>query len=232
MLKADYSDIQKIEADLLDFRILFAYHSNKIENSEITYNDTREVFENGKVTSFNGDPRTLFEIQNQKNCYHFLLEKIASKQMLDLSLIKHIHKLLTEGTYDETKYAKGERPGEFKKGDYIVGASEIGSEAENVENELIDLLDEINEADSEDLLTVVSYFHLRFEAIHPFADGNGRVGRTLLNYYLMIHGIRPLIIYEEDKMRYYYCLHRYDQNEDIEPMKRFIEYSQKKTWSK
>jgi Fic family protein len=49
------------------------------------------------------------------------------------------------------------------------------------------------------ILTAASYFLLKFESIHPFADGNGRTGRTLMNYYLMINGLPPTILYEEDK---------------------------------
>lgn len=93
------------EADLalrLDsFRILFAYHSGKIENDEINYHDTREIFENGKVINYTGSTRTLFEQQNQKTCYELLRPKILAKEPLSLPLVRTIHRTLTEGTYDE-----------------------------------------------------------------------------------------------------------------------------------
>lgn len=232
MLTFEYSNRNDLENALCDFKVLFAYHSNKIENDEINYNDTRDVFENGKVVGFNGNPRTLFEIQNQKDCYEFLIDKVINKEVISEELIKTIHKTLTNGTYDEVRYSKGERPGEYKKDDYIVGAAEIGSLAENVEREIIDLLNEINNSDSTDYLTIATYFHLRFETIHPFADGNGRVGRTLLNYYFMIHNIKPLIIYDEDKKLYYECLRAFDNKQDIEPLKKFLIYEQEKTWTK
>lgn len=66
------------------FRILFAYHSGKIENEEITYHDTREIFENGKVISYTGSPHALFEQQSQKLCYEFLKEKIVKKEPLSV----------------------------------------------------------------------------------------------------------------------------------------------------
>lgn len=66
------------------FRILFAYHSGKIENKEVTYHDTREIFENGKVAGYTGSPRALFEQQNQKLCYEFLIEKIVKKEPLNV----------------------------------------------------------------------------------------------------------------------------------------------------
>lgn len=232
MLKIEYKDRYDIEKELNDFKVLFAYHSNKIENEEIDYHDTREVFENGKVVGFVGNPRTLFEIQNQKKCYDFLIDKLVKREKITLKLIKEIHFQLTEGTYDENRYLKGERPGEFKKGDYIVGINEVGSSQDKVEDDLRELLHEIYESGSEDYLTIGAYFHLRFETIHPFADGNGRTGRTLLNYYLMVNDIKPLIIYDEDKKDYYKCLRIYDEDDDIEPMKEFLMYSQEKTWTR
>lgn len=232
MLKLEYKTKNDIENALEDFKVLFAYHSNKIENEEINYHDTREIFENGKAVSFTGNPRTLFEIQNQKDCYNFLLDRIVKKEKISNELILEIHKELTKGTYDERRYEKGERPGEYKKGDYIVGKAEIGSLAENVQNEINDLLDEINNEESNDYETIAAYFHCKFETIHPFADGNGRVGRTLLNYYLMINNIKPLIVYEEDKKLYYECLQAFDNSQDIKPLKKFIEYEQEKTWKK
>ena len=228
----NYSTKKEIEDQLNDFRILFAYNSNRIENQEITYNDTREVFEDGKVTGFSGDPRTLFEIHNQKKCYEFLLDKLVEREEISAELIKQVHKILTEGTYDENRYAKGERPGEFKKGDYVVGVDEVGNRAEDVKKDIEELVKEINENDSDDYLLIGTYLHCRFEAIHPFADGNGRVGRTLLNYYFMINGLKPLIIYDEDKRMYYECLQAYDKKDTLEPMMKFLEYSQNKTWEK
>ena len=232
MLEMTFYTRQEIEDQLEDFRTLFAYHSNKIENEKVSYNDVKSVFEDGKVIGYSGDLKTLFEIDNQKKCHDYLLDKIVEKQKIDLDFVKDVHKLLTERTYDESRYAKGERPGEFKKGDYIVGEKEIGSSAENVEKDMLELIDEINNVDSDDILTIATYFHLRFESIHPFADGNGRTGRTLLNYFLMINNIRPLIIYNEDKKYYYECLRAYDDKEDIEPLRKFLEYSQNKTWEK
>ena len=187
--------VPDLDKYLSNFRILFAYHSGKIENEEITYNDTREIFENSKVYNYTGSPRALFEQQNQKLCYEFLKEKILDKEKISLELIKEIHKVLTSGTYDERRYLEnGERPGEFKKHDYVTGINEVGSNAENVESDLKELIGEISEFYGKECLKAAAYFHARFEYIHPFADGNGRVGRTLLNYYLMTSSHPPIII--------------------------------------
>lgn len=225
------------EADLdkyLDsFRILFAYHSGKIENEAITYNDTREIFEDGRVTGYTGDPRALFEQQNQKLCYEALKPKIVAKEPVNLELVKEIHRILTSGCYDERRYiVNGERPGEFKKHDYVTGINEVGSAAEDVEADLKDLLDELRELGATNPLKAAAYLHAKFEYIHPFADGNGRVGRTLLNYWLMISGHPPLIIYEDDRRQYYDALRQYDENEVLEPLAEFMKKETARTWAK
>lgn len=224
------------ELDILlnNFRVLFAYHSGKIENDQITYHDTREIFENGKALNFTGDPRTLFEQQNQKLCYDFLRRRIVDKEPLSVELIKEVHAILTSGTFDERRYVdKGERPGEFKKHDYVTGIHEVGYAPEEVEEAISELVDELAEIrDNANILKAAAYFHARFEYIHPFADGNGRVGRTLLNYFLMIHGEPPVIVYDEDKKEYYKALEQYDEHEEIDALADFLQVQTIKTWEK
>ncbi|MDR0651691.1 MAG: Fic family protein [Synergistaceae bacterium] len=222
-----------IDRRLENFRVLFAYNSGKIENEAITYADTREIFENGRVLNYTGSPRALFEMSNQRVCYEFLKPKIAAREPLSVALIKETHGVLTGGTYDERRYVEqGERPGEFKKHDYVTGIAEVGSPPEDVENDLTELLDELEDYEGKDQLKVAAYFHARFEYIHPFADGNGRVGRTLLNYWLMVHDHPPVIIHDEDKRAYYDALARYDEAEDLEPMRLFLMRQTKRTWEK
>lgn len=227
----------KTAADLdkyLDsFRVLFAYNSGKIENDEVTYNDTREIFENGKVQNFTGSPRALFEQQNQKLCYEALKERIAAKEPLTVELVQELHRILTAGTYDERRYIEnGERPGEFKKHDYVTGINEVGSAVDEVEPNLRELLAEVNEMGGKNPLKAGAYLHARFEYIHPFADGNGRVGRTLLNYWLMVNNHPPLIVYDEDKRMYYDCLRRYDEDESLSELYEFFRYETEKTWKR
>lgn len=227
---------EKLENVLDNFRILFAYNSGAIENAEITYHDTREIFENGKVISFTGNLRTIFEISNQKTCYEYLLDKIIKKEKISENLIKKVHELLTIGTYDERRYIlNGERPGEYKKHDYVTGGEEVGASANEVAKEIANLLNEVNSIntnDAEDIIKIATYFHNKFENIHAFVDGNGRVGRTLTNYILMINNMPPLIVYDEDKKYYYAALEKYDKEDDIKSMIEFFKYEMEKTWGK
>lgn len=215
------------------FRILFAYHSGKIENAEITYHDTREIFENGKVSGFTGDPRALFEQQNQKQCYDFLKDKIVAAVPASVPLVLEIHRILTAGTYDARRYIENrERPGAFKKHDYVTGIHEVGSPPSRVESDVAGVINEVNAFSGTQTLKAAAYLHARFEFIHPFADGNGRVGRTLMNYFLMTHKHPPLIVYAEDKGLYYECLQQYDEEENLNPLYEFLRYETEKTWKR
>ena len=103
---------------------------------------------------------------------------------------------------------------------------------QKMEAELQELLEEIKAAEGKDVMTIAAYLHLRFEEIHPFADGNGRVGRTLLNYYLMTHGFPPLIFFSEDKKTYYLSLAVYDKTGEIKGFIEFLKEQMVKTWEK
>ncbi len=221
---------EDIDALMSNFKILFAYHSNSIENPQTTYHDTREVFENGKVCGFTGDLRTLYEIENQKIAFNEIIEYIKEKRAITPDLIKRLHKLLMRGCIDDKRYSNGERAGEYKKGDYITGDG-IGSLPEDVPRDIEELCDEINSFEG-DVLVAAAYLHLAFESIHPFSDGNGRVGRTLLNYYLLINDYPPVVIYNEDKQIYYMALAAYDKTERIDGFIEFIQEEAVKTWER
>ena len=217
---------------LLDnFKILFAFHSGKIENDTITLHDTREIFENGAVVNYTGDLRTLFEIKNQKDSFEYLIDKIINREEITVPFILELHRQLMKGCYDETRYRKGERPGTFKKHDYVTGDG-VGTLPEAVEEEILALLEEVKSEEGKDVITIAAYLHLRFEEIHPFADGNGRVGRTLLNYYLLTHDYPPLVLYNEDKKTYYMALAVYDKTGEITGFIRFLKEQMIKTWEK
>lgn len=227
--KKDTSEDLRVLLD--NFRIVFAYNSGRIENEEITLHDTREIFENGRVVNYTGDLRTLFEIKNQKDCFEFFLDCVVEKRELTLELICDLHRRLMTGCYDETRYQKGERPGRFKIHDYVTGDG-IGATPEEVEAELKELLDEVKAEEGKDVMTIAAYLHLRFEEIHPFADGNGRLGRTLLNYYLMTHEYPPLVLFEEDKKTYYMALAVYDKTGKIDGFLAFLKEQMVKTWER
>ncbi len=212
--------------------IAFAYHSGKIENDKITYNDTREIFDRDGVTSYTGDLRTLFEIRNAKEANELLLTAFNERRDLDESLIKDFQYKLTQNTYDTRRWQLGERPGEYKRHDFITGKNEIGASPEDVPGEMSELLSELKVIPSEKILIAATYFHAKFENIHPFADGNGRTGRLLMNYFMLTHDHPLVIIHEEDRKDYYSALEAFDERQDLDPLIAFMKDQTVKTWQK
>ncbi len=212
--------------------IAFAYHSGKIENAQITYNDTREIFEHDGVTSYTGDLRTLFEIRNAKDANELFLEAFEEKRPFTVELLKEFQRRLTQNTYDTRRWQLGERPGEFKHHDYVTGRNEIGAAPEDVEEEVAELLAELQEIEVEKALTAAAYFHAKLENIHPFADGNGRTGRLMMNYFLVLHDHPPIIIHEEDRKAYYTALEAWDTDQQLDSLIDFLKEQTAKTWAK
>ncbi len=212
--------------------IAFAYHSGKIENEQITYNDTREIFEHDGVTSYTGDLRTLFEIRNAKDANELLLSAFNARRPLDETLVKEFQFRLTQNTYDTRRWQLCERPGEYKKHDYVTGKAEIGASPEDVQEEVSELLSELTDLPAEKVLTAAAYFHAKFENIHPFADGNGRTGRLVMNYLLLLNDHPPIIIHEEDRKGYYAALEAWDERQELDPLIRYLQEQTAKTWEK
>lgn len=214
--------------------ISFAYNSGNIENPNVTYHDTREVFEHDGVTSYTGDLRTLFEIRNAKVAMEYFFKAFRNKQLFDETFIKELQRRLTLNTYDERRWQRGERPGEYKKGDYVTGRNETGALAEDVPEEMQELLEDLKvlPAEAEKILTAAAFFHAKFENIHPFADGNGRTGRLAMNYLLVTNNHPPVIIHQEDRKAYFDALEAWDTEQNLAELKNFLLEQLVKTWGK
>ncbi len=210
--------------------IAFAYHSGKLENENVTYHDTREIFEHDGVTGYTGDLRTLFEIRNSREANELLLTAFAEKRPVDEALVQEFQRVLTQNTYDARRWQLGERPGAYKRHDYVTGKNEIGAAPEDVPEEMAELLAELAGIPDEKALTAAAYFHAKFENIHPFADGNGRAGRLLMNYLLLSHNHPPVIIHEEDRKGYYAALEAWDERQELDPLLLFLREQTVKTW--
>lgn len=223
--------VYDLETMLENFSVVFAYNSSNIENIPVSYHMTRELFCNGKLQNYTGDVSHVMELQNQKFAYEFMVKSLSERRAINEQFVLKLHKVMMHGCYDERRWAKGERPGTFKVNDYCVGVSEVGAYPEEVEKEVTELLDDVNGTDG-DVLTKAAYLHLVLENIHPFADGNGRVGRALMNYYLMLNNYPPTVIFNDDKPVYYMALEVYDRTENISGFIEFIKEQTVKTWQK
>ena len=180
-------------------QIDLTYNSNHIEGSCLTHDQTRYIFETNTIgitdNSVNVDD--IVEAVNHFRCIDYIIDH--TEERLTEDYIKHLHLLLKTGTSDSRKDW-------FAVGDYKRLPNEVGGQEtcapEEVHRQLKALLNDYNQhhpKSFEDILDL----HVRFELIHPFQDGNGRVGRLLMFKECLANGIVPFIITDELKMFYY-----------------------------
>jgi Fic family protein len=180
-------------------QIDLTYNSNHMEGSKLTHDQTRYIFETNTIgiTDATVNVDDIIETTNHFRAIDYIIDETDKK--LSESYIKHLHLLLKAGTSDAAK-------GWFNIGEYKKLPNEVGGMdtalPEQVADEMKALLKEYNAKKSitfEDILD----FHHRFESIHPFQDGNGRVGRLIMFRECLRHGIVPFIITDDLKMFYY-----------------------------
>ena len=222
----------ELSARLDNFMVLFAYNSGRIENRDITYHDTHEIFSRERVCGYTGDLRTLFEIQNLKDASELMPRWFDERRVVDLDLIRDMHREITKGTYDARRWELGERPGQFKVSDrWGVDRHDVSAPVDEVEADLRDDLDEVSTLARQNPLVAAAFWHARFEGVHAFADGNGRTGRAVMNYMLLLNGHPPIVVYDEDRSLYYAALDRFDTSGDLAPLVRFMREECAKTWA-
>lgn len=189
-------------------QIELTYNSNHIEGSRLTQEQTRHIFETNTlgVTDEAVNVDDVIETSNHFRCIDLLIEKAASKRLTEV-FIKELHRLLKAGTSDSR------RPW-FRVGEYKQLPNEVGGEEttppEQVAAQMKALLADYNALPEKTFEDIVA-FHRAFESIHPFQDGNGRVGRLVMFKECLSNGIVPFIIDEELKLFYYRGLHEWDR---------------------
>lgn len=180
-------------------QIDLTYNSNHIEGSKLTHDQTRYIFETNTigVTDVAVNVDDIVETTNHFRAIDYIIDNTDDK--LTEKFIKELHRILKTGTSDERK--SWFRVGEYKKLPNEVGGNDTIL-PENVHSEIKALLTEYNNKKNPTLEDIVD-FHQRFEAIHPFQDGNGRVGRLIMFRELLRFGYVPFIITDDLKMYYY-----------------------------
>ena len=186
-------------------QIELTYNSNHMEGSRLTHDQTRYIYETNTVgidsSAVNVDD--IVETANHFRCIDMIID--AANQPLSEAFIKQLHLTLKSGTSDSRKdwFAVGA----YKKLPNEVGGTET-THPEQVSDAIKALLTTYNKQKNKTLSELIE-FHAAFEAIHPFQDGNGRVGRLILFKECLHHNIVPFIIDEELKMFYYRGLHEW-----------------------
>jgi len=182
----------KIQIDL-------TYNSNHIEGSKLTHDQTRYIFETNTIgiEKDTVNVNDIIETVNHFKCIDMIIAK--AKRKLTESQLKELHRVLKTGTSDSRKDW-------FAVGDYKKYPNEVAGKAttlpEDVHSAIHSLLTTYNSINSKTLEDIIN-FHVRFEAIHPFQDGNGRIGRLIMFKECLANNIVPFIITDDMKMYYY-----------------------------
>ena len=186
-------------------QIELTYNSNHIEGSRLTHDQTRYIYETNTVGIEKGvlNVDDIVETTNHFQCIDFVIE--MADQPLSEKFIKELHRILKSGTSDARKDW-------FAVGDYKKLPNEVGGRStalpEEVAQKCAALLKEYQPQKEKTLQDLVE-FHYQFECIHPFQDGNGRVGRLILFKECLKNNIVPFIIDEDLKLFYYRGLHEW-----------------------
>ena len=186
-------------------QIDLTYNSNHIEGSRLTHDQTRYIFETNTIGISDGivNVDDIIETVNHFRCLDHIIDH--AEEPLSESLIKQLHLLLKTGTSDSQKEW-------FAVGDYKRLPNEVGGietcPPQEVHREMKNLISNYNHCKKKVLEHILD-FHVRFEQIHPFQDGNGRVGRLIMFKECLANGIVPFIITDELKLFYYRGLHEW-----------------------
>ena len=180
-------------------QIDLTYNSNHIEGNKLTHEQTRYIFETNTIgiTDASVNVDDIVETTNHFRCIDLIIDRAEDK--LSEAFIKEIHRILKTGTSDSCKSW-------FNVGDYKKLPNEVGGNAtcppEEVHARMKTLLAAYNDKKEKSLEDIID-LHQKFETIHPFQDGNGRVGRLVMFKECLANGIVPFIITEELKLFYY-----------------------------
>ena len=188
-------------------QISFSYNTNHIEGSTLTEEQTRYIFETNTILF---ESNTIAKVDDILETYnHFKLVDymldVADKKLTE-KMIKEFHKILKDGTSDSR--AEWFNVGEYKQRANIIGSGIKTTSPNNVETEMSKLMEWYNSIKHVTIKEIIE-FHYRFESIHPFQDGNGRIGRIIMFKECLKNNIIPFIIQDADKLFYYRGLKEY-----------------------
>ena len=218
-------DVRKVKKALIEQRKMnlsgnlyhktqldFAYNTNHIEGSTITPDETASIYETGTILTSSDKVIVLkdaTEVKNHFTLFKYMLDTIEEK--LSEDMIKRFHFILKEGTLtDEEK--EWFVVGDYKKKKNFVGniTTSLPSEVAKDMQNLLDWYEKIDNKRVEDIIE----FHVRFESIHPFQDGNGRVGRMIMFRECLYNDIMPFYIEDRNKDFYIRGIKEYQVNNE------------------
>jgi Fic family protein len=195
------------------FILKLTYHSNKIEGSTLSEPDTAAIlFDNAALP--NKSLTEQFEAKNHQTALNYLFDHISKKEKIDESLVLKLHSILMNGVRPD---AGGYRNHSV----LITGVNLPTANYVSVPNLVPEVMKKITNKTS-DIVALSASVHSKFEQIHPFSDGNGRVGRLLINAMLLETNFAPAVILQQQKQLYYTYLYKAQTKEDYSQLENFL----------
>ena len=180
------------------------YHSNAIEGSTLTYAETYAILYNDNSFKIDGkEPREIYEAINHKKALELVFENLQNNGDFDEKFIRKLNETINKDIKDTEGYRTVQV--------FIQGSEHIPPEPEKVPNLMMYYVYNYNH-DEEDIFNKIAKYHIDFEKIHPFEDGNGRIGRLLINYELLKNDLPPVVITKDDRVKYFEFLRNNDSN--------------------
>ena len=180
------------------------YHSNGIEGSTLTYAETYAILYNDNSFKIQGkEPREIYEAINHKKALELVFKNLQNDEEFDERFIKKLNETINRDIKDTDGYRTVQV--------FIQGSEHIPPEPEKVPNLMNYYIYNYNH-DEQDIFIKIAKYHIEFERIHPFEDGNGRTGRLLLNYELIKNNVNPIVISKDDRVQYFEFLDKQDVN--------------------
>ena len=190
------------------------YNSNAIENSTLTLEETEKILLQIDLDRYITE-REIFEAKNLARVVAYI-DKKAKEQELTLGLILTLHEMLISNIRDDIA-------GRFRKeNEYVRVGSHIAPAPQEVVDRLEKMLVEYNASSHENVIKRIARLHLNFEYIHPFIDGNGRIGRVINNYLLIREGFVPINIKFIDRRKYYDAFNEFDLGQKTTIMEEMV----------
>lgn len=178
------------------------YHSNAIEGSTLTYAETYAILYNDNSFKIEGkEPREIYEAINHKKALELVFKNLQNNEEFDERFIKKLNETINRDIKDTEGYRTVQV--------FIQGSEHIPPEPEKVPNLMMYYIYNYNH-DEQDIFEKIAKYHIEFEKIHPFEDGNGRTGRLLLNYELLKNNLFPIVIEKDDRVKYFEFLRNND----------------------
>jgi Fic family protein len=219
VLKAQYDQLSKGKESLLkliDESELpeSVFNSNAIENSTLTLKETERILLEMKI-SRNVSVREIFETKNLARVMEYIKSKTIDTE-ISIELILLLHKMLMGNITDTIA-------GRFRaKGEYVRVGTHIAPAPEHVERMIETILLDFSSDHINYFADKIAKFHLDFETVHPFCDGNGRIGRVIANYQLARLGFPNIIIRDKEKLLYYRAFGEYKDSKNTKIMEKII----------